>query len=164
MPNQSIISNGELVQDNWTIVSKDAATLPAGSNLILPINLWLNEKTNLASREDIAVWLDSDEIPSSEFCEDLNRLPMVAINFPVFTDGRGFSIARILRDRFQFRGELRAIGYILRDQLCFMKRCGFNSFVLPDSTNVEEAIESLNDFTEFYQAATDQPLPLFRRV
>ena len=164
MPNQSIISNGELVQDNWTIVSKDAATLPAGSNLILPINLWLNEKTNLASREDIAVWLDSDEIPSSEFCEDLNRLPMVAINFPVFTDGRGFSIARMLRDRFQFRGELRAIGYILRDQLCFMKRCGFNSFVLPDSTNVEEAIESLNDFTEFYQAATDQPLPLFRRV
>jgi len=164
MPKQSIIKNGKLDQDNWTVVSKDAATLPAGENLLLPLNLWLNEKDRLASRNDIGVWLDSDQIPSSEFSEHLNKLPIVAINFPVFTDGRGFSIARLLRDRFQFRGELRAIGYVLRDQLCMMARCGFNSFVLPESTNVEEALDSLNDFTEFYQAATDQPLPLFRRA
>lgn len=163
MPNHMIILNGAITTDTWTVVAKEATSLPTGKNLILPFQLWQMEKINLTSRLDIAVWLDSDELPTNDMAEQLKKLPLIAVNFPMFTDGRGFSIARLLRDRIKFQGDLRAIGYVLRDQLCFMKRCGFNSFSLPESSNLEEALDSLDDFTEYYQAATDQPLPIFRR-
>jgi len=79
-------------------------------------------------------------------------------------DGRSFSTARILRERYGFKGELRAIGNFIRDQLCYLRRCGVNAFAFanPD-TNLEIAVKSLTDFSEYYQASVDQPLPLFRR-
>ncbi len=92
----------------------------------------------------------------------LDALALVAVNFPVFTDGRGFSYGRELRER-GYQGELRAVGGFIRDQLHYLARCGFNAFQFESEDELELALASFNDFDEHYQAAIDQPLPLFRR-
>lgn len=94
------------------------------------------------------------------------RLPGVAcveVNFPLFTDGRGYSIARLLRERYGYEGELRAVGDVQRDQLFYLSRCGFDAFLLRDGEDPEEAIAALQDFSDAYQASAAQPMPLFRR-
>src|SRR5690606_585450 len=95
--------------------------------------------------------------------DDLDSFAVIALNFPVFSDGRNYSNARLLRDRYQYQGELRSIGDVLRDQLFFMRRCGFNAYALREDHDPHPALASLQDFSEVYQSATDQPLPLFRR-
>jgi uncharacterized protein (DUF934 family) len=160
---QTIIKDNQLTTNDWQLVAKGQTDLPAGKNLILPLALWLQECGVVGNRNDIGVWFDSEDLPTVEIASKLQKLPLIAVNFPVFTDGRGFSIARLLRERFDYQGELRAVGYVLRDQLCFMKRCGFNSFELPENIDPTEALSSLDDFTEYYQTSVDQPQPLFRR-
>ena len=88
---------------------------------------------------------------------------MIAVNFPQFTDGRGYSTARLLRERYGWKGEMRAIGDIQRDQLYYLSRCGFDSFLLNEGFDPQEALTAFNDFSEAYQTAVDQPVPLFRR-
>lgn len=95
--------------------------------------------------------------------DDLQHFQVIALNFPVFSDGRNYSNARLLRDRYGYQGELRSIGDVLRDQLFFMHRCGFDAYALREDHDPHAALASLQDFSEVYQAATDQPLPLFRR-
>ncbi len=163
MPEQNVILDGKIVSDKWGLVPKDTAEIPSGENLLLPYALWQKYQHELNGRTDIGVWLDSDELPENEQANLLASLPIIAINFPVFTDGRGFSIARLLRERFSYKGQLRAMGYVLRDQLCFLKRCGFNSFTLREGFDYTAALSSLDDFTEYYQASVSEPLPLFRR-
>ena len=85
------------------------------------------------------------------------------MQFTSFTDGRGYSIGRLLRQRYGWRGELRAIGDVQRDQLFYLARCGFDAFALRDGEDVEVALAAFDDFSEAYQASVDQPLPLFRR-
>ena len=160
---QKLIKDNVIVDDNWQIVAKTDTVIPAGAQLLLPYSLWSQQADAVAQREDIGVWFDSDELPTSEQATALGKLALIAIHFPVFTDGRGFSIARLLRERMGYRGELRAFGHVIRDQLCYMKRCGFNSFILKDNSNLQAALASLDDFTEYYQNSVDQPLPLFRR-
>jgi uncharacterized protein (DUF934 family) len=109
----------------------------------------------------IAVVLEADQPPSA-IEVDLSSLAMVVINFPIFTDGRGFSYARELRD-LGFTGELRATGHFIRDQLNYLKRCGFNAFEFEGDEDLEQALSSLNDFSEVYQADSLQKEPLFRR-
>ena len=92
----------------------------------------------------------------------LDRIALVEVNFPAFGDGRGYSAARILREE-GYTGELRAVGEVLRDQLFYLHRCGFNAFALRSDLDAEAALAHLQDFTESYQVAVDQPVPLFRR-
>ena len=87
----------------------------------------------------------------------------VEVNFPKFGDGRGFSIGRLLRERYGYRGELRAVGQITRDHLFFLESCGFDAFELREGEDAEEAIAAFGDFSESYQASPARPLPLFRR-
>ncbi len=82
---------------------------------------------------------------------DLPRLALIAVNFPVFTDGRGYSIARLLRERHGYRGELRAIGDVLRDQLYFLHRCGFDAFALRADQDAEQALQAFGDYSVSYQ-------------
>jgi len=106
--------------------------------------------------------LEPHEDPAS-LAGRLERFARIEVNFPKFGDGRGYSIARLLRERYGYRGELRAVGHITRDHLFFMESCGFDAFELRDGEDAEEALASLADFSESYQASVTRPLPLFRR-
>ena len=161
-----IVKNNVIIDDSWILVeASDQVTfdqLPDG-DLILPYRLWKDNRTGTPDRSGfIAVWLDSDE-PPQLIADSLQQLPLVAINFPVFTDGRGYSYARLLRERYGFQGEIRAIGDVSQDQLFFLKRCGFDSFAVRADKDIEEAIRGMQPFADNYQAACDQQLPYFRR-
>ncbi len=99
----------------------------------------------------------------AECAERLGAIARVEVNFPKFTDGRGYSIARLLRERYGYRGELRAVGDVLRDQIYYLSRCGFDAFLLREDQDAEEALPACNDFSEAYQASVERPEPLFRR-
>ncbi|WP_111640624.1 DUF934 domain-containing protein [Marinimicrobium alkaliphilum] len=162
-----LVKDGAVIDDTWTLLEKPEgepaeAEVPTGA-VIVPLSVWQAQKDTLAQRPDVGVWLDSDET-ADQLGEDAAHLPLVAVNFPVFADGRAFTTARVLRERYDFQGELRAVGHFIRDQLCYLRRCGVNAFAFADqSINLEEAAQSLHDFSEYYQASVDQPLPLFRR-
>jgi uncharacterized protein (DUF934 family) len=95
--------------------------------------------------------------------DHLHEIEVIAVEFPQFTDGRGYSIARLLRERHGFKGEIRAVGEVLRDNLFYLSRCGFDSFVLSDQSRLDEAIADLSTFSDAYQASVERPQPLFRR-
>lgn len=160
-----LIKDGQVVENTWTLIeasdTPESANLPEG-NIIVPLNTWLAQKEQLQKRADVGVWLNSDEF-AEQLGEDAAALPLIALNFPGFMDGRGFSTAYLLRQRFGFEGELRAVGHVIRDQLFYLQRCGFNAFEFDASVDLEQAKQSLADFGEFYQASIDQPEPLFRR-
>ena len=94
---------------------------------------------------------------------ELGRAARVEVNFPKFGDGRGYSIARLLRERYGYRGELRAVGHITRDLLFYLESCGFDAFELRAGEDPHEALASFEDFSEAYQASVARPQPLFRR-
>ena len=93
----------------------------------------------------------------------LPALKIVAVNFPKYGDGRGYSLGRLLRERYGYRGELRAIGAVARDHLQQLARCGFDAFQLREGEDPQEALRGLDDFSEAYQSSAAQPAPLFRR-
>jgi uncharacterized protein (DUF934 family) len=152
-----------VIEDRWTLLPGTAtlaeiATAPS----IVPLALWLESRDALAARTDIGVWLKPADDPDA-LAADVARLPLIAVEFPQFGDGRGYSTARLLRDKHGFRGELRAIGEILRDQLYYLRQCGFDTFALQAGRNVTEALAAFDDFSDNYQATVTQPDPLFRR-
>lgn len=162
-----LIKDGAVAADDWTRLGADFdtdATLPAGK-LIVPLHLWEARREQLlARREPLGIWLDSSEHPEA-LADALAHLQLVAINFPVFSDGRGYSCARLLREKYGFTGELRAIGDVLRDQLFLMRRCGFDSFEIRADRDAADALAGLGDFTHVYQCATVDPeAPLLLRA
>ena len=88
---------------------------------------------------------------------------VIAVNFPKFSDGRGYSIGRLLRERHGYKGELRAVGEVARDHLHAMEQCGFNAFQLREGEDPHEVLAAFSDFTDSYQATAARPEPLFRR-
>jgi uncharacterized protein (DUF934 family) len=163
MPN--LIKDGALAEDQWQLITSSEesnSSLPSGK-IILPLAQWLTVKDSLGERiSEVGVWLNSDEFADS-ISDNAKDLPLIALNFPVFADGRCFSTAHLLRERYKFTGELRAIGNVIRDQMFYLKRCGVNSFSFNDDIDAEAALASLNDFTESYQASANQAQPLFKR-
>lgn len=161
--NQSLlIKNDQLVNsDDWIFLDKDATGYPATGAVVVPLLLWLDQRSELLQRGDTAVWLDSEQEPEP-LLPDLGVLSMVAVNFPVFADGRGYSYARRLR-QMGFQGEVRAIGDVLPDQLQFMSRCGFDAFELRGDKSMESAMTQKSSVSVVYQAGQDQPKPLFAR-
>ena len=93
----------------------------------------------------------------------LPGLKAIAVRFPKYGDGRGYTIGRLLRERYGYKGELRAIGAVARDHLPLLERCGFDAFELREGEDPVEALRGLDDFSEAYQASAEQPVPLFRR-
>jgi uncharacterized protein (DUF934 family) len=114
------------------------------------------------SPKERVIRLEPSDDPVS-VAEDLGRAARVEVNFPKFGDGRGYSIARLLRERYGYRGELRAVGHITRDLLFFLESCGFDAFELREGENPHEALAAFEDFSESYQASVTRPVPLFRR-
>lgn len=145
-----------------------STVIPAGGKIIVPLPVWQARKDELAPRlaaGELGLWLETFELVEDLVAsvEDINSLPVIAVHFPRPVDGRGFTIATLLRTRFGYRNEIRSIGDVLRDQLFYMKRCGFDAFKIRSDRSAEEALASLRDFSEPYQGAVDNPLPVWRR-
>ncbi|WP_211828400.1 DUF934 domain-containing protein [Kistimonas asteriae] len=160
---RKIIKNQRVIDDSFEIITTqvlDSST--AQANSLVPLSIW-NTLIDNTQRESLpaGLWLDSHEAPE-EISGNPNQALIIAINFPAFTDGRGYSLARLLRQQYRFTGELRAIGDIHRDQLYYLSRCGFDSFALADPAQSESAIESLEDFSVAYQHAGDSSTPVIR--
>ncbi|GAB3243841.1 DUF934 domain-containing protein [Chitinimonas naiadis] len=157
---QRIIVDRQIVDDSWQWL--DGSEVPAVGPVIVPLKVWLAQRAALLARGEVGVWIAPDE-EVEQLAADVARLPLIAVDFPVFTDGRGFSTGRLLRERYGFKGQLRAVGDVFKDTLLFLQRCGFNAYAVRADKDIVEAAKGLDDFSEFYQAAVDQPQPLFRR-
>ena len=158
----TLILDRKVAADTWALVDEGAA-VPATGDVIVPLAIWQAESAALSERAGrTGVWLKPAEDPAA-LADDLARLPLVAVKFPAFTDGRGYSTARLLRERLGYKGELRAIGDIQRDQLFYLSRVGFNAFALKDGQDAEAALAAFDDFTEAYQTSVAQPVPFYRR-
>ncbi|OXJ17719.1 DUF934 domain-containing protein [Burkholderia sp. AU6039] len=167
----SIIKNRAVIDDAWQVVraAEDGAlpavdALPAGKVLV-PFALWQAERAALVAaktKDELGVWLAPDSEPA-DLVADFGAISLIAVDFPRFADGRGYSIARLLRERHGWTGELRAIGDVLRDQLLYMSRCGFDAYAVRADKDIHDALNAFTEFTQRYQGAFDQPEPLFRR-
>lgn len=144
-------------------VTLEMALAEPATHLLVNAALWIAGKDALLkSGKQIAVWLDSSQ-PASLIATDLPHLPLIALNFPGFMDGRAYSTAVVLRRHYGYKGEIRAIGDVLRDQIFFMKRCGFTTFDLRDTVKLEDAQRAFRDFSATHASTIEEPQPLFRR-
>ncbi|MET0849380.1 MAG: DUF934 domain-containing protein [Pseudomonas sp.] len=144
-----------VTEDPWVLVRDVEGELPAGT-VILPLSRWLQNPA------EQAVWLGpDDEVESLKPWFD--SLPLIALDFPSFRDGRGYSQAYLLRTRLGWTGELRAVGDVLRDQLSHMRQCGFDSFAVREDKSAEDALKGLAGMSVLYGRSVIEPRPLFRR-
>ena len=161
-----LVQNRQLREDTWhTVESADASTSAAlVEDLLLTLPQWLAQREVWLARPAgrLGVRLEPADDPAL-LAADLPRLDLIAVNFPSFTDGRGYSTARLLRERHGYQGELRAIGDVFRDQLFYLSRVGFDAFLLREGESAADALASLDVFSEGYQASVERPVPLFRR-
>jgi uncharacterized protein (DUF934 family) len=163
-----LIKNAKLANDSWQwleLVAGGALPLiPEQGDVLVPLALWQAGAAALLARGAgrVGIWLAPDEDPA-QIADSLDALDLIAVHFPQFTDGRGYSTARLLRERYGWKGELRAIGDVQRDQLFYLARCGFNAFELNEGIDLQAALSAFNDFSEAYQTSVERPLPLFRR-
>lgn len=162
-----IIKGMNVISDPWQRLELNAdgslPPVPPSGDIIVPLAMWQDLRDSLRCRPGrLGVWLSPGEDPAA-IAGDLPLFGVVAVNFPTFTDGRGYSIARLIRERYGYKGELRAIGDVQRDQLFFLSRCGFDAFALREGEDPQEALAAFDDFSEAYQNSVERPLPLFRR-
>lgn len=149
-----LIKNGRWADDPWTTATA-AEEIPPGAPVIVDLDLWREQREALAGRNaPLGVRLKSDQAPE-EIAEDLHRLQVVALEFPKFTDGRAYSAARLLRERYGYTGEVRAVGQVLRDQAAFLLRCGFDAFEVPEGISLEAWNRSARGLGVVYQPAAD---------
>ena len=153
-----------------TVTQEQIATtrIPTVGKIIVPLSVFATNADALASRIDasaVGIWLDTHETLESLISAvgDINQLPIIAIHVERFADGRIFSLGTLLRSRYGFKNELRAFGDVLKDQLFFLKRSGFTSFLIRADRSAENALASLHDFSQPYQGAVDEPQPVFKR-
>jgi len=159
MPN--LIKNNEISVDDWEFV-QEGESAANSDKIFLPLSQIDAIDALVSSGQSAGVWLDSDT--DYEQLNDIaSKVSVIAINFPKFADGRGYSLARILRDQSGYKGELRAIGDVLLDQVFYMSRIGFDAFSLRDDKDAKKVQNMLETFSESYQISVDQPKPLFRR-
>ena len=159
--NKLILRGREWVSDEWRYIDED----PTGSSLalIFPLARWQAERDqwwSWAGRLGVRIG-PADKI--GVLASDLKRLALVAVEFPNAGDGRGYSHARLLRERYRFTGEIRAVGYVKRDQLFFQARCGFDAFELSAGEKPDEVLNAFKDFDTAYQTLPDHSLHLKRR-
>ncbi len=162
-----IIKNRQIVEDQWQHIPDivdgvEAAPLPTG-NIIVPLALWQTDKERLLRHEGrLGIRVNSDQ-DMADIGADLSHFSVIALQFPSFRDGRSYSIASALRQHYGYTGELRAVGNVLRDQLGYMARAGFDAFEIDPTQKIEDALNAFIEISVKYQASSDEPLPLYRR-
>jgi len=163
-----IIRDRAIVEDDWTRLD-DAAPLPASGKVIVSHARWQADKALLAARGNVGLAIPPT-LDVTELKDDLGTLALVAVPFNFIQpkpeggrtfDGRGYSQARALRERFGFKGEVRAVGDVFRDAMFYMQRCGVDAFELKG--DLQDALSAFKDFSFGYQGAADDPTPIFRR-
>ena len=162
-----LIKNGALESDHWTILKEatgpEVLQATLNKNFVVPLKFWKTYNQEITEYSgETAIWLESDETVQ-DIGSELHNFPLIALNFPSFTDGRSYTNARELREHFLYKGEIRAIGEVLRDQLFYMSRCGFDAFAIRHDQNPEACLKAFSDFSTGYQATIDETEPLLRR-
>ncbi|MGO3343699.1 MAG: DUF934 domain-containing protein [Marinomonas sp.] len=154
-----LIKNGNIVDNlyTWQQDSESEATDAS----IVPMSKWISEQDSIG--HVAGIWIDAGEGTDDLANIDLNQFDVIGINFPAFVDGRGFSYARLLRERLGYTGEIRALGNFIPDQLGYLLRVGFNGFQFNDDVNLEKALELHKSFSNAYQSDVNEPRPIFLR-
>lgn len=160
---QNLIKDGQPVSDDaWHWVEDDTAAAPGNAPVILPLARYLEERDQWKQAEQpVGVWLN-DEQMVEDVADLLDDISLIALHFPKFADGRGFSKARLLRDRHGYEGEIRAIGDFLPDQAFYMHRCGINAFACRTADEADTTARLLDTFSVHYQSDVRQA-PLFQQ-
>ncbi|MGH1463404.1 MAG: DUF934 domain-containing protein [Neptuniibacter sp.] len=147
-----LLINREVVADNWTLINEE--TLDQTGDIIVPLALYLENKDSLDNREgQLAIQINGDD-ELDEVLSNLDKFPLIAVDFPAFRDGRGFSIARLLI-RAGYKGEIRATGDVGRDRIAYMERCGFTAIQISDDIFKEDMLSAFTEVSNYYQSATD---------
>ncbi len=155
-----VVKDRQVIDDTWQVVADDAP-LPAG-DVLVSFRRWQGANDEFAGRPGrVGVWLEPDD-DCGAIASHLPAFALVALRFPKFADGRGFSQARLLREAHGYAGELRAIGEMLRDQLDFMARCGIDSFEVQPHRDPHDALKAFTEYTVRYQPAADGAPPIWR--
>jgi len=150
------IKHGKIATDEWLHVGADGV-LPASGALIVPLARWRAEREQLLARKaPLGVKLASNESPE-HIRDDLHHFDLIALEFPGFKDGRAYSYARLLREQYGFRGELRAVGNVLYDQFLFMHRCGFDAYEVQKDNDAGRFAKALSEFTVHFQPDANGP-------
>lgn len=153
----ALLRNARIEGDEWSFVA-DGQPIPEFGPVLVTLGRYRAERAALDARRDpVGLVLDSDETPRDLDGKAIGRFGLICLRFPKFTDGRPYSAARLLRQRYGFTGELRAIGNVLRDQLAFMRRCGFDAYEIPDDANALKWLRALNEISVHMQPAVDGP-------
>lgn len=162
-----LIRNGKLEVDPWRLLDADSITLPPDENYwMVKLEAWKNYREQLSLRKFPVVILVSSDADSTDIIfkcasnANLERVALIAIDFPTYTDGRGFSLAQILRKQYGWNSELRAMGDVLIDIIHYLARCGFDSFLIKDGHDAKLVLEAFETFTVHYQRSYLQPTKL----
>ncbi len=149
-----IVKDGRIVPNPWVFEEGDTV-LGGDAPIIVTLERWQTERERLIGHNGpIGLLLKDDQSPAL-VADDLSRFSLIALDFPAFKNGRGYSSARLLRQRYGFAGEIRAVGDVLRDQIAFMARCGIDSFSVADSFPIEAWPEIMGEMSHVYQGAAD---------
>ena len=150
----ALVKNGELVASSF-IDASAAAEIPPTGAVIVSFEQWQAQRDALLERgTPLGIRLHSDQSPEL-VADDLGHFALVALEFPKFRDGRAYSYARLLRERYGFKGELRAVGEVLLEQLFFMLRTGFDAFEIESANPLSDYRTALADFSVWYQPTAD---------
>jgi len=151
----ALVVNHEVVRDPFVRVSEDGP-IPNDGGVLVALATWRANESTLRRREDpVGVILGSDEHPAA-IAHAIEYLHTVALDFPSFRDGRAYSYARLLRERYGFAGELRAVGDVLLEQLHYMERVGFNAFEIDSDDPLADLAIAARDFSVWYQPSADR--------
>lgn len=158
-----VIKDDQIIEDKWSRLDTvvPGQSIPEG-DVILPFSYCKQNRDSLAGHKGkIAVCLNGED-KLEDIVKELDQFDLIALDFPAFKDGRCYTHARLLRDRYGYKGDLRAVGDVLRDQLFYMKRCGFSSFFVRSDKDIQDALNAFRDFSVKYQTAADGALPVYR--
>ncbi len=157
-----VIRNQQIVDDDWTTIADDAG-IPAAGRVIFSFKRWQEVRDALKTGDVVAGVRIPNTVDVATLWDQLKDRPLIAIEFPAFGDGRAFSQARLLRERYGYKGEIRAVGDVLRDQIHYMHRVGIDTMAPRADQDLQGCLKAFRDFTVPYQGSADQPLSVFQR-
>lgn len=157
-----LVKDGQITDNNYQIIDS-VDDLAEGKTPIVKASAWLEDASAFASFASIGILLAPGDEPAL-IADSLDSFSVIAVDFPKFADGRGYSTARELRETYKFEGEIRSVGDVLLDQLYYMKQVGFNAFAVREDIPLERALESFKDYQADYLGPTFNHNPWFKRA